>query len=146
MPSVTVSESGRRFSARENPNGRFVNQNLKQDIGVNLKYTITPNITFDAAYNPDFAEVEADAAVVTANQRFPIFFQEKRPFFLEGKDIFEMPLQPFYSRAIIDPDVAVKLSGKTGRNTFGVLVASDNAPGNYSEIVGCLKYRKKVRA
>ena len=105
----------------------------KHDIGVNIKYTITPNITLDAAINPDFAEIEADAPVVTANQRFPIFFQEKRPFFLEGKEIFDSPLSPFYSRTIVDPDVAAKLTGKVGKNSFGFLVASDNAPGNFSE-------------
>ena len=151
-PSITVSETGQRkrtiansgfgqfgrFDPVFNPiglqdPGRFVNDSVKQDIGVNLKYTISPNVTLDAAINPDFAEIEADAPVVTANQRFPIFFQEKRPFFLEGKDIFDSPLQPFYSRTIVDPDFAAKLTGKTGRNTFGLLVASDNAPGNYSE-------------
>jgi hypothetical protein len=113
--------------------GRWVNDPLKQDIGVTLKYTLSPNVTLDAAINPDFAEIEADAPVVTANQRFPIFFQEKRPFFLEGKEIFDSPLQPFYSRTIVDPDVAAKLSGKTGKNSFGFLLASDNAPGNYSQ-------------
>jgi hypothetical protein len=151
-PSVTLSETGRRkrtvpnagfdrfgrFDPIFNPigtqdPGRFVNDPLKQDIGVNLKYTITPNVTLDAAVNPDFAEIEADAPVVSANQRFPIFFEEKRPFFLEGKDIFQAPLQTFYSRTIVDPDFAAKLTGKVGKNTFGFLVASDNAPGNYSE-------------
>ncbi len=110
-----------------------MNDPVKQDIGVNIKYTITPNITLDAAINPDFAEIEADAPVVTANQRFPIFFQEKRPFFLEGQDIFNSTLSPFYSRTIVDPDFASKLTGKIGKNSFGFLVASDNAPGNYSE-------------
>ena len=133
VPSITVSETGRRFRANEVPDGRFVNQPIRQDIGVNLKYTITPNITLDAAYNPDFAEIEADAPVVTANQRFPIFFQEKRPFFLEGADIFQTPLQVFYSRQIVDPDFAAKLTGKVGKTSFGFLAASDNAPGNYEE-------------
>ncbi|HEX9960273.1 MAG TPA: DUF5916 domain-containing protein, partial [Pyrinomonadaceae bacterium] len=133
VPSITVSETGRRFKAREVAAGRFVNQPIKQDIGVTMKYQITPNITLDAAYNPDFAEIEADALVVTANQRFPIFFQEKRPFFLEGADIFNSPLQIFYSRNIVDPDLAAKLTGKVGKNSFGLLVASDNAPGNYEE-------------
>ncbi len=144
-PSITVSESGRRrrtiFQSTVNnlppgamPDpGRFLNEGLKQDIGVNFKLNITPNVTLDAAYNPDFAEIEADAAVVTANQRFPIFFQEKRPFFLEGSEIFNAPLQTFYSRTIIDPDIATKLTGKIGKNSFGFLVASDKAPGNYSE-------------
>ncbi|MDQ3130863.1 MAG: DUF5916 domain-containing protein [Acidobacteriota bacterium] len=133
VPSITVSETGRRFRANEVPGGRFVNQPIKQDIGVNLKYTITPNITLDAAYNPDFAEIEADAPVVSANQRFPIFFEEKRPFFLEGADIFQTPLQVFYSRNIIDPDFAAKLTGKVGKTSFGFLAASDNAPGNYED-------------
>ena len=152
VPSITVSESGvrkrtipnagfagiGRYDPIFNPiglqdRGRFVNDPLKQDIGLNLKYTISPNVTFDAAINPDYAEIEADAPVVSANQRFPIFFEEKRPFFLEGKDIFQSPLQPFYSRTIIDPDFAAKLTGKVGKNTFGFLAASDNAPGNYSE-------------
>lgn len=133
VPSVTLSETGRRVEASEVPQGRFINQPVKQDLGVNLKYTITPNITLDAAINPDFAEIEADAPVITANQRFPIFFQEKRPFFLEGKEIFETPVRIFHSRTIVDPDVAIKLSGKIGRNSFGFLASSDKAPGNFEE-------------
>jgi hypothetical protein len=151
VPSITVSETGKRkktlatsllrnngFDPVFNPvgvtdPGKFVNDPAKQDIGVTLKYTITPNVTLDAAINPDFAEIEADAPVVTANQRFPIFFQEKRPFFLEGKEIFDSPLTPFYSRTIVDPDFAAKLTGKIGKTSFGFLGASDKAPGNYNE-------------
>lgn len=133
VPSITLSETGSRVSANEVPAGRFVNQPVNNQIGLNLKYTISPSITLDAAINPDFAEIEADAPVVTANQRFPIFFQEKRPFFLEGADIFSSPLQVFYSRNIVDPDLALKLSGKVGKTSFGFLAASDNAPGNYDE-------------
>ncbi|HEX8638026.1 MAG TPA: DUF5916 domain-containing protein, partial [Pyrinomonadaceae bacterium] len=151
VPSITIAETGSRkttvplsiarrngFDPIFNPiglqdPGRFVNDPIKTELSLNLKYTLSPNVTLDAAINPDFAEIEADAPVVSANQRFPIFFEEKRPFFLEGKDIFDSPLQPFYSRTIVDPDLAVKLTGKTGKNSFGFLAASDNAPGNYSE-------------
>ena len=111
--------------------GRMLNEPIKADMGVTAKYGITPTITLDLAVNPDFAQVEADQTVVTANQRFPIFFEEKRPFFLEGIDIFQTRLQAVHTRAIVDPDIAVKLSGKRGRNTFGILMASDNAPGNF---------------
>lgn len=141
VPSVTVSETGRKM--RTIPRhlvtptsidpGRFVNQAIKPEFGLNLKYTITPSITLDAAINPDFAEIEADAPVITANQRFPIFFEEKRPFFLEGVDIFRSPFQVFYSRNIVDPDAAVKLTGKVGKTSFGILAATDKAPGNYSD-------------
>ncbi len=141
VPSITVSETGRRertiprhlLTNNSIDPGRFVNFPFKQDIGVTLKYTLTPSVTLDAAYNPDFAEIEADAPVITANQRFPIFFEEKRPFFLEGSDIFRSPLQVFYSRNIVDPDLAVKLTGKIGKTSVGILGASDKAPGNYSE-------------
>lgn len=143
IPSVTLSETGKRvnaFSAAQlaaDPTlldpGRILNQPIKAEMGVTVKYGLTPTVTLDLAVNPDFAQVEADQTVVTANQRFPIFFEEKRPFFLEGIDIFKTRLQAVHTRAIVDPDIAVKLTGKRGRNTFGVLLASDNAPGNFSQ-------------
>jgi hypothetical protein len=137
IPSATISETGKRVSALApgavglDP-GRFVNEPLDFDAGLTLKFGISPNLTLDVALNPDFAQVEADETVVTANQRFPIFFEEKRPFFLEGIEIFQTRLQVVHTRAIVDPDAAVKLTGKRGRNTFGFLVATDNAPGNFS--------------
>ncbi|HXG95104.1 MAG TPA: DUF5916 domain-containing protein [Blastocatellia bacterium] len=138
IPTITLSENGRRVralpvTANVYDPGRFVNKPMKADPGVSVKFGITPTVTLDFAANPDFAQVEADQPVVTANQRFPIFFAEKRPFFLEGADIFRTPIQAVHTRAIIDPDYAVKLTGKQGRNTFGVLLASDNAPGDFSE-------------
>jgi hypothetical protein len=137
IPTFTISETGRRVSTlpRGAPGldpGRFVNEPLKFDPGLTLKYGITPTVILDFTVNPDFAQVEADQTVVTANQRFPIFFEEKRPFFLEGIEIFRTPLQAVHTRAIVDPDLAAKLSGKLGRNSFGLIVASDKAPGNFS--------------
>ncbi|HEX7313570.1 MAG TPA: DUF5916 domain-containing protein [Pyrinomonadaceae bacterium] len=135
IPSLTLSESGLRTSAAPASSApdRFVNKRLKFDPGLTAKLGITPTITLDLAINPDFAQVEADQLVVTANQRFPILFEEKRPFFLEGIEIFDTLLTAVHTRAIIDPSVAVKLTGKSGRNTFGLLAASDVAPGNFSE-------------
>jgi hypothetical protein len=138
IPSLTLSETGKRVAglppgATGPDPGRFVNQPLKFDPGVTAKFGLTPTVTLDFTLNPDFAQVEADQTVVTANQRFPIFFEEKRPFFLEGIDIFRTPIQAVHTRAIVDPDAAVKLSGKRGRNTFGLLIASDSAPGNFAE-------------
>ena len=140
IPSLTLSETGNRKTALTPAQrsaglfdpGRFVNEPVKFDPGLTGKFTITPNVTLDFAVNPDFAQVESDQLVVTANQRFPIFFAEKRPFFLEGVDIFNTQIAAVHTRAIIDPDVAVKLTGKVDRNTFGLLVASDNGPGNFS--------------
>jgi Domain of unknown function (DUF5916)/Carbohydrate family 9 binding domain-like len=137
IPSLTLSETGARVrslppdSPAPDP-GRFVNRAVEFDPGLTAKLGITPEVTLDLALNPDFAQVESDQLVVTANQRFPIFFEEKRPFFLEGIDIFQTPLQPVHTRTIVDPDYAVKLTGKRGRNTFGLMFASDNAPGNFT--------------
>jgi hypothetical protein len=136
IPSLTVSESGkfvRSFTpavGAPDP-GRMVNEPVKLDPGLTAKFTPGPALTLDLAINPDFAQVEADQIVVTANQRFPIFFAEKRPFFLEGIDIFQTPITAVHTRAIVDPDVAVKLTGKRGRNTFGIMAASDNGPGSF---------------
>jgi len=145
IPSFTVSETGRRVrtflqmpfpSLAAEPQlgpGRMLNKPVEFDFGVTSKFGLTPTVTLDFAYNPDFAQVEADQTVVTANQRFPIFFEEKRPFFLEGKEIFDTASQVVHTRAIVDPDYAVKLTGKRGRNTFGLILASDNGPGNFNE-------------
>lgn len=146
-PSITLSQNGERVDDPNNPVGfsRFINRPIDNDIGVSLKFQITPNITLDAAINPDFAEVEADAPVVRANQRFPIFFAEKRSFFLEGIDIFRSPLQIVNTRNIANPDVAVKLTGKVGRNTFGILGAVDDYPGEKSKgYNGVLRLKRDI--
>jgi hypothetical protein len=141
IPSLTLSEEGRRVRsvAPGTPvpfgfvdQGRFVNQPVKLDPGFTGKFAISPTMTLDVALNPDFAQVEADQLVVTTNQRFPIFFPERRPFFLEGIEIFQTQLGVVNTRTIVDPDIALKLTGRRGPNTYGVLVASDNGPGNFS--------------
>ncbi|MDT5155797.1 MAG: hypothetical protein QOH51_154 [Acidobacteriota bacterium] len=141
IPSLTVSETGRRVKSippsvlEAAPGtvdrGRFINSPAELDPGLTVKFGITPTVTLDFAANPDFAQVEADQLVVTTNQRFPIFFAEKRPFFLEGVEIFQTPLTALHTRAIVDPDYAAKLTGKVGRDSFGLLVASDNGPGDF---------------
>src|SRR5687768_7681563 len=137
IPSFTVSQNSRfvgsfpPIPAGGDP-GRIVHEPVGFDVGLTAKFIPSSAVTVDLAVNPDFAQVEADQLVVTANQRFPIFFPEKRPFFLEGIDIFQTPITAVHTRAIVDPDVAVKTTGKVGRNTFGLMVASDNGPGNLS--------------
>lgn len=141
IPSLTLSQDGKfvrsfgvfptSLNASQDP-GRIVNQPFHFDPGLTAKFIPSPAITLDLAINPDFAQVEADQLVVTANQRFPIFFAEKRPFFLEGIEIFKTPVTAVHTRAIVDPDVAIKTTGKIGRNSFGLMVASDNGPGNFT--------------
>ncbi|MFL6467614.1 MAG: sugar-binding protein [Pyrinomonadaceae bacterium] len=149
-PSFTISETGRRtaFTFHNDPSGRFVNDGIKGEFGLTAKFGLTPTITLDFAYNPDFAQVEADAPISTANLRFPVFFPEKRPFFLERIDIFQSGLNVVNTRAIVDPDIAAKLTGRKGKNTFGIMYASDNGTaGNLSKddrqrLFNCITARK----
>ncbi|QQS42722.1 MAG: carbohydrate binding family 9 domain-containing protein [Acidobacteriota bacterium] len=146
VPSVTVSQSGRRIGDPDVPGlSLFDNGSVEADVGVSVKFQVTPNVTLDLAVNPDFAEVEADAPVVRANERFPIFFPEKRPFFLEGREIFNSPLQVVNTRNIADPDVAAKVTGKIGKNTFGVMTAVDRFPNTDTRAyVGVLRLKRDI--
>src|ERR1043165_7363701 len=151
IPSLTVSQNSRFVPSlpstqRSLDPGRIVNEPVGIDPGLTAKFIPSSSVVVDLAINPDFAQVEADQLVVTANQRFPIFFPEKRPFFLEGIEIFQTPITAVHTRAIVDPDVAVKTTGKKGRNTFGLMVASDNGPGNFNAddrgaLNGCVELR-----
>lgn len=103
----------------------FVEGKVDPEPGVTVNLGITPTLNASFTANPDFAQVEADQLVLTVNQRFPIFYDEKRPFFLEGIDAFQTPINIIHTRTIVAPDYAVKLTGKQGRTTVGVVVAAD---------------------
>ncbi len=95
------------------------------EVGVSVRWGITPDLTANLAINPDFSQVEADAAQLEVNNQFALFFPEKRPFFLEGADYFRTPVRAVFTRTVADPSVGTKLTGKRGNNTFGVFVAQD---------------------
>ena len=102
---------------------------------MNVKYGVTPNMTFDFTYNPDFSQIESDSPQIEVNQRFPLFFPELRPFFLEGQEIFRVPGQVnlVHTRTLGDPRYGAKLTGKVGKTTVGLLVADDEAPGRLDD-------------
>jgi hypothetical protein len=94
-------------------------------LGFNAHYGVTPNISVDGTYNPDFSQVEADVGQVTLNQRFAIFYPEKRPFFLDGLELFDTPNQLIYTRRIVSPDAGIKMAGKAGPWTLASILSSD---------------------
>lgn len=100
---------------------------FKTEAGVSARWGITPNLSLNVALNPDFSQVEADSAQLATNTRYALFFPEKRPFFLEGADIFSTPLTAVYTRTVADPRWGAKVSGKAGPQAFGVFVARDRA-------------------
>lgn len=102
---------------------------LHKDAGIDVKWTPTANNAIDMTLNPDFSQVEADVAQITVNQRFAVFFPEKRPFFLEGFDLFDTPLQVAYTRTITDPRYGARTTGKIGNSAYTLLVTEDQGGG-----------------
>jgi len=97
--------------------------------GMNFKWGISSDLTMDLTLNPDFSHIEADAPQIDVNQRFALYYPEKRPFFLEGMEIFRFPqIRMVYTRRIINPLYGGKLTGKVGRFTYGLLSAYDTNP------------------
>ena len=131
IPSATFSSNQARRDR-----SAWDGTRARGDVGVSVKYGITSAITLDATVNPDFSQVESDAFEVEVNQRFPVFFSEKRPFFMEGMGLFNIAgtggdstmRTAVHTRTIIDPSAGLKLTGAAGRHTFGMLSSADAAP------------------
>jgi hypothetical protein len=97
----------------------------RPDVGGNVKWGLTSNLTLNGTVNPDFSQVESDAGQVTPDPRRAVFFAEKRPFFLDGLEYFATPSQVIYTRRIAAPTGAVKVTGKVSGTSFGFLSAVD---------------------
>ena len=125
-----------KFGSLDTSTGGFVSQDTDPQAGLNIKYGVTSNLTVDVTFNPDFSQIESDRPQIEVNQRFPLFFSELRPFFVEGAEIFDFPgpVTFVHTRTIVDPTWGAKLTGKAGRFSVGVLTAEDEAPGNLDDI------------
>lgn len=113
------------LSDDEDQNSNFEKGKLQGRAGVGVKFYPSSSITFEAVANPDFSQVETDAQQISANQPFSLYYNEKRPFFLEGNEIFTTKFTSFYSRTVNNPLYAAKLTGKNGNLSYAVLSASD---------------------
>ena len=97
----------------------------KPQLGGNVRWALGSNFVLNGTVKPDFSQVEADATQVAADERFALFYPEKRPFFVEALDQFNVPNQLVYTRTIVQPDAAGKLTGKVGRADVALLSARD---------------------
>ncbi len=123
------------------PDGSLGTDEEDAEFGLNARWSITPNLALNATYNPDFSQVEADTAQLAINTRFALFFPEKRPFFLEGADFFETPLQVIFTRTLAEPNYGVKLTGKEGKSAVGAYIVEDDitnfiVPSNQRTLFG----------
>jgi hypothetical protein len=108
---------------------RFEDESLGGRVGADAKMVIKDSLVLDVTLKPDFSQVESDEPQVTVNQRFPVFFPEKRPFFLENSNYFNTNYTLLYTRNIVDPEYGARLTGKMGKVSLGVLFANDRSPG-----------------
>ena len=117
----------------------------RKDVGADVRWGVSQNLTFNGTANPDFSQVEADVGQVTLNERFALFYPEKRPFFLDGLEFFDTPSQLIYTRRIADPDAGIKLAGKVGRFNIATLAAADaqsqSASGAKTPLFGVARVR-----
>jgi len=102
------------------------------ELGGTVRWGITNNLTLNGTANPDFSQVESDAQQFSFDPRQEIFFSEKRPFFLDGIEQFTTPNQLIYTRRIVQPVAAAKLTGKAFGTDLALLTAVDDRAGSAS--------------
>jgi hypothetical protein len=134
LPSFTTSSGWNRLSPSS-----WSGADQIRDLGIGLKYGITSSIVAEATWNPDFSQVESDAMQATVNQRYPILYSEKRPFFMEAGNLFDLGgvgdglgnmVLPVHTRTIVDPQWGLRLTGEQGKGSFALLLSADRSPGN----------------
>ena len=128
LPYAMGLESGGIYNT-DDPESHFSNGPVKGRVGGGLKYAPTPSMSLEGVVNPDFSQVESDAAQISVNTTFALFYPEKRPFFMDGNDILSTLIQAYYSRMINDPLGAGKVIQKSGPWSVAYLAAEDvNSP------------------
>lgn len=98
---------------------------LQGRVGMSVKVTQSSELVLEGVVNPDFSQIESDAQQISVNSSFALFYPEKRPFFLEGAEIFSTYMTTFYSRMINNPLFALKGTGKKGKLSYALLTAQD---------------------
>ncbi|MDA8016119.1 MAG: carbohydrate binding family 9 domain-containing protein [Thermoanaerobaculia bacterium] len=122
----------RNFELRDETTGELVAQD-ESTAGLDAKLVLADRFVVDATVEPDFSQVESDRPQITVNQRFEVFFPERRPFFLENADYFRSPISLLFTRRIADPSTGLRFTGKAGRTAIGALLIDDEAPGLRAE-------------
>ena len=117
------------IDARDPNDPHYENRAIGGTFGLDSKIILNDSLVLDLTANPDFSQVESEDPQVTVNQRFAVYFPEKRPFFIENADYLRTPIDLFFTRQIVNPSYGARLTGKLGPYSIGVLTADDRAPG-----------------
>ena len=124
LPSVIGFQSA-ELRDYDNRDSGLEDQDPDGEASLGFRYSITSSLSAEATINPDFSQVESDAAQIDVNEAFALFYPEKRPFFQEGGDLFETWVNVIYTRSINDPLVAAKLIRREGSSNFAYMGAVD---------------------
>jgi hypothetical protein len=119
----------RALDERDPAGDRFTGKHVQPKAGLDSKVVIKDSLVLDATINPDFGQIESDDPQVTVNQRFEVFFPEKRPFFQENSNFFQTPLNLVFTRRVVDPLYGIRLTGKEGPWAIGTMLTNDRSPG-----------------
>ena len=134
----------RALDTRDLTNPYFQHADLQGQPGMDAKFVLHDHFTIDMTANPDFSQVESEDPQIVVNQRYAVYFPEKRPFFLENEDFFRTPMDLFFTRSIGDPSAGIRLTGKDGPYSLGVMSTDDRSPGlavpDYSQYSGMRSY------
>ncbi len=143
---VTPTATG-RLDGAPGPGGGW-DYDTGSEVGLDMRWGIRQNLAMSGSYNPDFSQVEADIGQVTLNERFALFYPEKRPFFLDGIELFDTPSQLIYTRRIVAPRGGVKLTGKLGRTNVGTMLVADERENSWGggarPVFGVLRARSDL--
>ena len=140
----------RALDTRDPGNPFFQKATAQGQPGMDAKFVFRDHFTLDLTANPDFSQVESEDPQITVNQRYAVYFPEKRPFFLENEDFFRTPLDLLFTRSIGDPSAGIRLTGKDGPYSVGLLATDDRSPGlavpDFSQFSGIRSYFTVARA
>ena len=143
---VTPTATGRLDGSRSAPGNWHYEE--AGELGADVRWGIRQNLTLNGTWNPDFSQVEADVGQVLLNERFALFYPEKRPFFLDGLELFDTPNQLIYTRSIVAPRGGAKLAGKVGHTNIATMVVADDSlysnAGGHTPVFGILRLRNDL--
>ena len=122
--------SGQDVATAPSPGEPLGDPERTGDFGIDVKWQPSAGNAVDVTINPDFSQVESDVAQIAVNNRFALFYPEKRPFFMEGVELFETPIQAVYTRTITSPRWGGRATGRAGSSSYAVLVADDRGGGS----------------
>jgi hypothetical protein len=158
---VAPYAAGQDVAAAPAPGAPLGEGEADGELGLDVKWNPSPGLALDATLNPDFSQVEADVAQIAVNTRFALFYPEKRPFFLEGVDLFDTPFQAVYTRTMTAPRWGGRATGKLGASAYTLLVTEDEGGGSvvlpgptgsrfaqqdYRSLVGIARFRRDLGA